>query len=775
MSERAHQCFEVSARAKIWMAADKKPIRKKTAQRSPSRPPASGKKVAKAGASGAGGKSSVRAAAAKPHATSKAQPAKKAASGKPETARSSVAPRKAAPKQGPQAGSAARKAPSKAPPPRAKDSARDKEAARKLAERDKAQAKLARDKEAAKKLAERDKERQKAERDKAKDKASREKEAARLAKEKDKEKQRLLKEKQAERVRLEREKEAAKKLALKERDKEKADLLRQKAAEANEKKLEKERQKSERENERLRQVEEKQREKDRLAAEKAALREKQLAEKQDEREALRLEREAEQQRAKAERDAEQQRAKAEREAERHRLKAEREEERLRVKAEREAERERVREEARQKREEERARREAEREAYRKAKEAERERLRAEREAARRALEGKVARASKRLQRGDGLLGRGITTTRVYRPEAIPDQSGTTRRVPEGAVVRPLGVRPPPLPQPQPVAVPAAVAETGAGAAPAPSPPESTPLPESTPEGKAEQMVSAPEQPAELERAAALTTPRIEPARATPPPPPSSLGIEERYQRILERLSHADAAFQREYRENFDMSWIYHDSALEGVVYTFQELKTAIDPNIPIVPDSSLQPACEEIRRHRQAIELVRELAERKRVPITVDTIKRLYVTLHPEEGDIKTVKYRKDIPQHRLYFHEYAAPDKIAYRVRQIVDWLNGPEPKKMKNPLRVAARVHYDLVRVFPFTTDSGKVARLLMNVILLRAGYPPAIIHSTERQRYYEALKGQLPVIIQMVADAISNALLSIEKLLDEHEARMRAGALG
>nr|PZN27894.1 MAG: hypothetical protein DIU78_03955 [Pseudomonadota bacterium] len=65
-------------------------------------------------------------------------------------------------------------------------------------------------------------------------------------------------------------------------------------------------------------------------------------------------------------------------------------------------------------------------------------------------------------------------------------------------------------------------------------------------------------------------------------------------------------------------------------------------------------------------------------------------------------------------------------------------------------------------------------MDLILLRAGYPPAIIHSTERQRYYEALKGQLPVIIQMVADAISNALLSIEKLLDEHEARVRASAL-
>ena len=135
------------------------------------------------------------------------------------------------------------------------------------------------------------------------------------------------------------------------------------------------------------------------------------------------------------------------------------------------------------------------------------------------------------------------------------------------------------------------------------------------------------------------------------------------------------------------------------------------------------------------------------------------------------MKYRKDIPQHRLYFHEYAQPDKIAYRVRQVIDWLNGPEPKKIKDPIRIAARAHYDLLRVFPFPSDSGKVARLLMNVLLMRSGYPPAIIHSTERQRYYEALKGSLPTIITMVRDAINNGLASIEKRLDDQEATLRA----
>jgi len=262
-------------------------------------------------------------------------------------------------------------------------------------------------------------------------------------------------------------------------------------------------------------------------------------------------------------------------------------------------------------------------------------------------------------------------------------------------------------------------------------------------------------------------------RTLPPPPPPEppTSIEERYSKVLERLAHTSQEFRSAYDENFLMSWIHHDSALEGVVYTYEELRTAVNPNVSVVPDSSLQSVCEEIRRHKAAIEVVRELGERKRQPATLDQLKRIFLTLHPEEGDLKTVRYRKEIPQHRMYFHEYAAPDKIPYKVRQIFDWLNGPEPKKLKSPLRVAGRVHYDLIRIFPFTKDSGKVAHLFMNILLLRADYPPAILHSTERQRYYEALKGSPNTIYNMLESAIVNALQSIDRQLGTQDTRLRA----
>ena len=456
-----------------------------------------------------------------------------------------------------------------------------------------------------------------------------------------------------------------------------------------------------------------------MRREKERAREK--ARREKEREKARREKEREKARREKEREKarrEKEREKARREKERAREKARREKERERLKKQREKEKEkerRRREEERRRREEERERareaarlaREKEREAYRKAKAAEREKLRAEKEAARRALEGRVSRLTKRAQRAQG-VGRG-STTRVYRPDAIPNQSGTRRS------------------------------------------------------GEAQQLTGV------ARPAAGDPLPPLRRTRPPPPPPPKvPAKIEDRYALIRERLGKCPEDFRRDYSESFDMSWIYHDSALEGVVYNFKELKTAIDPNITVVPDSSLQPVCEEIRRHKAALDLVRELGEKKRTPINLDIIKKLYLTLHPDHGDMKSVKYRKDVPQHRLYFHEYIQPDKIAYRMRQILDWLNGPDAKKMKAPLEVAAKTHYDILRVFPFSRDSGKVARLLMNVLLLRAGHPPAIIHSTERQRYYEALKGSLPTVNQMVRDAILNGMASIEKRLDDRESR-------
>ena len=76
--------------------------------------------------------------------------------------------------------------------------------------------------------------------------------------------------------------------------------------------------------------------------------------------------------------------------------------------------------------------------------------------------------------------------------------------------------------------------------------------------------------------------------------------------------------------------------------------------------------------------------------------------------------YRKDIPIHRTYFHEIAQPNKISYRMRQLVQWLDSEETRRTMHPVRMAAKAHSNLLHIFPFPKHSGKVARLLMNLLM-------------------------------------------------------------
>jgi Fic family protein len=166
-----------------------------------------------------------------------------------------------------------------------------------------------------------------------------------------------------------------------------------------------------------------------------------------------------------------------------------------------------------------------------------------------------------------------------------------------------------------------------------------------------------------------------------------------------------------------------------------------------------------------AIEMIREMSSRRRFSPNLEVIKKLFAQLAPEELEGKgPPKYRKDMPLHRLYFHEISQPDKISYRMRQLVQWLSDPETKKTMHPVRIASKVHYQLLHIYPFPRHSGKVARLVMNLILMRAGYPPVVIHATERQRYYEALRSGEDATATLVNQALGAAIETAIQYFEE-----------
>ncbi len=227
-------------------------------------------------------------------------------------------------------------------------------------------------------------------------------------------------------------------------------------------------------------------------------------------------------------------------------------------------------------------------------------------------------------------------------------------------------------------------------------------------------------------------------------------LEERVAYLQQLSDGANEELREHYEFRLQMSWIYHDSAIEGVVYTQDELNAALTDQP--VTETALIPVYDEIRQHRAALRLVHELAQKKRLTISADVIKDIYSLLAPEELEGKGgPKYRKDMPLHRLYFHEISQPDKIGYRMRQLVQWMNAPETKRSTHAVRLASKAHLTFLQIYPFPRQSGKVARLLLNLILMRNSYPPVILHATERQRYYEAIKAGDDAVARIVTDAL------------------------
>jgi Fic family protein len=231
--------------------------------------------------------------------------------------------------------------------------------------------------------------------------------------------------------------------------------------------------------------------------------------------------------------------------------------------------------------------------------------------------------------------------------------------------------------------------------------------------------------------------------------------------LAEKVSAFPDRVASDYRSKLDISWLFHDNALDGVVLSYSELKAAIDQRI--ISDVSLIPTYEEVRTHKQAADYLRELAGSKKPPaVDVELIRKVYGMVTPEAA-AKGWPYRKENPLHRLYYHEICAPEKIVYHMRKLDEWLKSSEFTSL-HPVVAATRLQLKLLRAYPWTKNTGKVARLITNYVLMRAKYLPAIIHSIDRQRYYEVLRHDNDELLGLVVESLENGIDTTTRFFDE-----------
>ena len=247
-------------------------------------------------------------------------------------------------------------------------------------------------------------------------------------------------------------------------------------------------------------------------------------------------------------------------------------------------------------------------------------------------------------------------------------------------------------------------------------------------------------------------------------------IDDRMDDLADRMR-SDPDLGEDFLERYEQSWLYPENALEGVVYTGQELATAL-ANAPLA-DVTFVGALHEIRNHKIAIDLVREEAKSKKLRVNLTLVKKLYETLGAGIEGRSEAEFRKDMPLHRSYFHEIAQPSRIAAALQKVLDACDSADFRNA-HPIQRAARLHHGFMQVFPFTENSGRVARLLSNLVLLQAGYRlPCIIHATDRQRYYESLRVPEATLRDLTIEALDNALAQGENFFREAPARTRKAA--
>jgi Fic family protein len=244
-------------------------------------------------------------------------------------------------------------------------------------------------------------------------------------------------------------------------------------------------------------------------------------------------------------------------------------------------------------------------------------------------------------------------------------------------------------------------------------------------------------------------------------------VDDLVERWRRKVARVVPRLRNEFRERLVISLIYHDAALEGDVLSYGEIKNALEgAAAPIegVPSGSH----ESIKRYHAACVFIEQVSVPEAPPFTTQTLRKLYSLLSPEE-QANGSQYRTENPLHRLYYHDIVAPERITEAMQELGDWLDSEEARAL-HPIECATEAHLEMMTIFPWAKESGRGARIISNMLLRRADYPLAVLHSIDRQDYYEALRGDREALINLYLEAIETTALSEIRVYEEAERASR-----
>ena len=222
---------------------------------------------------------------------------------------------------------------------------------------------------------------------------------------------------------------------------------------------------------------------------------------------------------------------------------------------------------------------------------------------------------------------------------------------------------------------------------------------------------------------------------------------------FQRISEHSSSLKRAKKEAY-FQHIYHTIGIEGSTMTLAQTRSILETKLAVGGKSVMEH--NEVLGLDAALRYINQTLVDKVGEITKDDILQIHKRVIGYVDPIEAGMMRST----QVYVGDYVPPhpSHIEMLMERFILWLNSPERLDL-HPVKYAALAHYKLVYIHPFVDGNGRTSRLLMNLILMQAGYPPVIIRKQDRLMYYQHLvtanEGDIRPFVRFIAECTERTL--------------------
>ncbi|ELR72584.1 hypothetical protein C900_00963 [Fulvivirga imtechensis AK7] len=245
---------------------------------------------------------------------------------------------------------------------------------------------------------------------------------------------------------------------------------------------------------------------------------------------------------------------------------------------------------------------------------------------------------------------------------------------------------------------------------------------------------------------------------------------------LESLKPLKKNWQRKLDDKYRLEWNFHSNHIEGNTLTYGETQMLLFFGKATGEHEKRE--YDEMEAHDVAIKMVTEWAQDESRDITESDLRELnkIILVKPfwkeaitEDGQetrkqIIPGQYKTSPNSVRMKsgeIHHYATPEETPAKMKDLMEEY---QKSKDEHPIVRAAKAHHEFTAIHPFDDGNGRVSRLWVNYIMLRAGYPPLIIRVDNKEAYLTALqKADTGDLVPFIEFLIAEMEWSLNKAID------------